>query len=187
LTRGYLSSRTATQYMVQRVTESKARLEVREGSATGQPPEVANHLQTGIRLLVLRDSRGQLWLVEGLDSEASATLTATTDKAAADLLAKFLAKDPPGFPRDYDPELHTNSAISIFMPNYGAWYNVDTASSMPVMATSLLETNLAAAIDPAQQLAPGRYLAVTETSTVVPYGVPRVREEASLHMIRGRY
>ena len=73
----------------------------------------------------------------------------------------------------------------MFMPNYG-WYNVDTSSTAPVMAASLLEKNLASATRPGD-LAPGSYLAVTTSSPIAASGVPNVREEASLHVIRGRY
>jgi hypothetical protein len=56
------------------------------------------------------------------------------------------------------------------------------------MASSLLESNLAVATRPAAHpLASGTYVAVGGASPIVPYGVPRVREEASLHVIRGRY
>jgi hypothetical protein len=170
--------------MVLRTTESTAKLAVREG----QPPQVTNQLGTDIHLLVLRDSRGKLWLGEDIDAEAAATLTETSDKAASDLLDKLYDADPPDYPRNYNPDLHHNSALSVFMPNFGGWYgNVDSASSMPVMGSSLLERNLVLSIDAAKNLPPGRYIAITDASPIVPYGVPRVREEASLHMIKGRY
>jgi hypothetical protein len=187
LRRGYLSSRTATQYMVLRATETTAKLAVREGPA-GQPPVVTNQLETDIRALVLRDSRGTLWLAENVDAGDPATLTQTSDKAASQLLNKLYGADPPDFPRNYNPNVHHNNALSLFMPNFGGWYgNVDAGSSTPVMASSLLEMNLAYSTDTAKGLLPGRYIAIAQASPVVPYGVPRVREEASLHIIRGRY
>jgi hypothetical protein len=52
----------------------------------------------------------------------------------------------------------------------------------------LLETNLEEAFLPSKHpLAPGSYTAIVNSSVVVPVGVPRAREEASLHVIRGRY
>jgi hypothetical protein len=186
LTDGYLTSRTATQFMVLRITQSPDKLAVREGSAAGQPPQVTNQLKTDLHLVVLRDSRGELWRAEKLAADkAQATLRQTTEIEAADVLRKLYAANPPEEPRGYDPQLH-NNALSLFMPNY-SFYSVDNSSSLPVMASSMLEKNLALATDPAQGLSPGTYVAVVELSPVVPYGVPRVREEASLHMIRGRY
>lgn len=185
LTDGYIASRTATQFMVLRATQSQDKLSVREGSAVDAPPEVTNRLQTRIPLLVLHDSRDRWWLAEDLADEASVNLSPTTSAAAADKLKKFYGADPPAVPRGYDPTLH-NNALSLFTNNY-AWYSVDTSSSLPVMATSLLEHNLAGAVDPASTLPTKSYIAVTKSSPIVPYGVSRVREEASLHMIRGKY
>lgn len=184
LTDGYLTSRTATQFMVLRVTESADKLAVREGSAAGQPPEVTNQLGSDLHLVVLRDSRGQLWLGEGLADQRPATLGKTSDQEAADKLQVLYGANPPKPPRNYDPNVH-NSAISIFMPNY-SFYSVDASSAAPGMASGMLEKNLALAAN-LQGLPPGTYVAVVQLSSVVPYGVPHVREEASLHMIRGRY
>jgi hypothetical protein len=185
LTDGYVASRTAGQFMVLRATESADKLAVREGGATGQSPEVTNGLRTDIRLLVLHDSRDQWWIAENLADQAQATLESTTPAAAGDKLKKLYSADPPAEPEGYDPQLH-NNALSLFMPNY-SWMSVDSSSSLPVMATSLLELNLANSLDPARSLDPQSYFAVTKSSPIVPYGVPHVREEASLHMIRGRY
>jgi hypothetical protein len=56
------------------------------------------------------------------------------------------------------------------------------------MASSLLEKNLAECLLPTKvPLENGTYIAVIESSPAVPVGVPRVRQEASLHVIRGRY
>jgi hypothetical protein len=185
LTDGYIASRTASQFMVLRATQSAAKLTVREGAAAADPPNATNDLNTDIRLLVICDSRGAWWTTENLAGESSAKLSPTTPVAAADMLKKLYGADPPGFPRGYDPNLH-NNALSLFIPNY-SWYNVDGGSSLPVMASSLLELNLANSTEPARALVPRTYLAVTKSSPVVPYGVPSVREESSLHIIRGRY
>jgi hypothetical protein len=64
----------------------------------------------------------------------------------------------------------------------------DSAAGDPMMETSLLESQIAAATSPWKQpLVPGTYVAVTERCPAVPIGVPKVREEASLHVIRGSY
>ncbi len=184
LTRGYITSRTTTQFMVLRATQSQDKLAVAEGASADQPPQVANELQTDIRLLILRDSRGDFWQGEKLANGNGASLSAISADDAAKLLHKLIGADPPELPEDYDPDLH-NTAFSMFMPSYG-WYNVDTSSTAPVMAASLLEKNLAHATRPGN-LSPGSYLAVTKSSPIAASGVPLVREEASLHVIRGRY
>ena len=76
LTRGYITSRTTTQFMVLRATQSPDKLAVTEGASAGQPPQVANQLKTDIRLLILRDSRGDFWqgdeLADGMNTSLSA-------------------------------------------------------------------------------------------------------------------
>jgi hypothetical protein len=184
LTDGYISSRTTMQFMVLRSTESAARLNVSEGATPSTPPGVTNELGAKIAYVLVRDSRGSYWQGENLAPDAAGSLAAVTGEAAAERLRKLYTEHPPELPRGYDPSVH-NNAMSLFMPNYG-WYNVDMSSSLPVMASSLLEKNLASLNRPAE-LASGTYVAVTDTSAIVPYGVPRVQEEASLHVIRGRY
>ena len=44
--------------MIQRATKTTAQLVVEEAAAAGQPPEVENLLESEIRYLLLRDSRG---------------------------------------------------------------------------------------------------------------------------------
>ncbi|MCI0359444.1 MAG: hypothetical protein L0211_13285 [Planctomycetaceae bacterium] len=184
LTRGYITSRTNTQFVVLRATESQDKLAVTEGKSAGQRPQVANGLTTDITYLLLRDSRGDFWQTERLANGKSAALTAIGAEEAAERLKKLYGENPPELPKGYDPNLH-NTAFSMFMPNYG-WWGVDQSSTLPAMAASLLEKNLAQATRPGE-LAPGSYLAVTKSSPIAPNGVPHVREEASLHVIRGRY
>jgi hypothetical protein len=184
LTRGYITSRTTTQFMVLRVTKSADKLQVTEGRSASQPPQVTNQLKTDIRLVILRDRGSQFWQGSDVQDGASAVLTAITAEEAAKKLTELYGKDPPANPEGYDPTLH-NTAFSMFMPNYG-WNNVDASSTQPVMAASLLEKNLAHSTRPGD-LAPGSYLAVTRSSPVAASGVPSVREEASLHVVRGRY
>ncbi len=184
LTRGYISSRTTTQFMVLRATQSEGKLAVMEGASTGQPSQVANQLQADIRLLILRDRRGGFWRGAELADGEVASLTATSAEQAAALLQKLIGADPPELPEDYDPE-EQKTVFSMLMPNYG-WYNVDAGSTQPLMAAGLLEKNLAYATRPGD-LKPGSYLAVLKSSPIAASGVPRVQEEASIHVIRGRY
>lgn len=183
---GYIFSRTAAQFMVLRAGESKEKLAVREGRAKGQPPQVTNQLATHIKYLLLRDKYGDHWSAENLKPDDATNLKPADLKKAGDQLLALYKENPPDFPRGYDPNMH-NNAISLLMPSYG-WMNVDTASSQPAMASSLLESNLATSTRPGtHELGRKTYVAVTRSSAAVPYGVERVREEASLHIIRGRY
>ena len=185
---GYLASRTTTQFMVQRVTPNDAKLVVREGQATGQPPQVENRLQTAIQYLLLRDSRGDYFSSQSLASEGSAKFAPVDLASAEGVLHKLADAVEPEYPqKNWDTSLHKNALGFLGGPNYG-WMGVDNSASPPDMLASLLESSIDAAIQPTRNpLMPGTYIAIVNRSPSVPIGVPRAREEASLHVIRGRY
>ena len=189
LTSGYLTSRTATQFMIQRATKTPALLVVKEGAAAGQPPEIENRLESEIRYLLLRDSRGDYFAGKMVGQDAKAKLAKIDPAAAEKELRKLADAVEPDLPRGYDPNIHNNNALSFLNGNYGgAWNNVDASAAKPLMAASLLEKNIVECILPSKRpLEPGSYTAVVDASPAVPIGVPRVREEASLHVIRGKY
>lgn len=188
LTAGYLASRTATQFMIQRAAKTPIKLVVLEGKAAGQPPSIENKLESEIRYLLLRDSRGDYYFAQGLDNAAKQDLAQIDPIAAEKDLRKLADAVEPDLPRGYDPNIHNNNALSFLNPNYGWGGNVDGSAARPLMAASLLEKNIVESVLPSKRpLDPGTYTAIVETSAAVPVGVPRVRQEASLHVIRGRY
>jgi hypothetical protein len=189
---GYLSSRTATQFMVQRATKSEARLVVREGSGTqrvpgvqGSGPQVENRLEAHVRYLLLRDRGGAYFSTRDLAANATAMLSPIDPAAAEKELHQLADAVAPSFPGD--EARFNNSIMRMLMPQRRG-FGGDSAAGDPMMETSLLESQIAAATSPWKQpLAPGTYVAVTERCPAVPIGVPKVREEASLHVVRGRY
>jgi hypothetical protein len=188
LEEGYLGARTTNQFMVLRSTTAVQRLDVREGSSVREPLQVTNHLQASLAYLLLRDSQGRYWTTDELsDGGASAELSETTVEVARERLKVLLGENPPDFPEGYDPEVHS-SMLSVLMPQNYSFYNVDGGTALPIMASSLLESNLAQAMHPDKfPLERRSYVAVGKASPLVPYGVRRVREEASLHVILGNY
>jgi hypothetical protein len=188
LEEGYLGARTTNQFMVLRSTAAAQHLDVREGNAVREPLQVANHLQASLEYLLVRDSQGRYWTTDKLSAGgASAELSETTVEEARERLQVLLGANPPAFPEGYDPEVH-NSMLSVLMPQNYSYYSVDGGAALPIMASSLLESNLAQAMHPDKfPLERRSYVAVGQASPLVPYGVRRVREEASLHVILGNY
>jgi hypothetical protein len=182
---GYITSRTTVQYMVLRSAKSPARLTVRE---PGGPPQVVNTLGTGIRYLLLRDRRGDYYTAANLANGKSATLTAADLKTAVEEFDRLRELVLPKPPENYDPGSDRESVINFLMPNYNYWGGIDAGSNRPIMAASILERNIALAFNPARHpYQPGTYIAVLESSPFVPAGVPNPREEASLHVLRGKW
>jgi hypothetical protein len=174
--------------MVLRSTKSQAKLTVSKASPAGQPPQVENRLGAPIRYLLLRDSDGDYFAASDVPADQPATLTAT-DPAAAEKEFKRLAEAvAPELPKNYDPTDSRESLIQHLMPDRNYWGGIDGSSSRPLMAASVLETNIAVAFRPARHpYQPGTYIAILDASPIVPPGVPRPREEASLHVLRGKY
>ena len=185
---GYITSRTTVQYMVLRSAKSDVRLAITPPASPGQPPRVENRLGTPIRYLLLRDKRGNYFTASKLPAGESATLSAADLKAAEEEfqgLAEAVQKRPP---EGYNPSDSRESAINFLMPNYNYWNGIDAGTTRPVASASLLESNIAVAFHPVRHpYQPGSYIAVLEGSPVVPAGVPHPREEASLHVLRGRW
>jgi hypothetical protein len=185
---GYIASRTTVQYMILRSAKSDVRLAVSPPASSGQPPRVENRLGTRIRFLLLRDKQGNYFTASYLAAGKSASLTAADLEAAEDEFQGLAQAVEPELPRNYNPSDSRESAINYLMPNYNYWSGIDAGTTRPIASASLLETNIAVAFRPIRHpYQPGSYIAVLETSPVVPAGVPNPREEASLHVLRGRW
>jgi hypothetical protein len=188
LRRGYLSSRTATQYMVCRATTSKARLLVTEGVAGGQPPRIENRLATSIKCLLVRDSRGNYFAGESIPEKGTRELGKADIPATAKAMDRLARAVNPIEPHGYDPDVHNSNLFLSLGTRRNRLPTSDTGVGEPSMKSSLLEINLDMALRPLRHPPPpGTYIAIVETSPLVITGVPRGREEASLHVIRGRY
>ncbi|MDX1948042.1 MAG: hypothetical protein SFU86_21765 [Pirellulaceae bacterium] len=178
----YLASRTTTQYMVARATRATQKLAVK--LTPNQPPRVVNELGTNIEYVLLRDREGNYWSAEALAAGDGGPLAAADLPTAADKLRKLYGRHPLELPANFHPD--QSSGLDWLVP--GGFSGFFPDGTDPWMEASLLESQLARAAKPvAEPLDPHSYVAVVERSPLVPYGVPRVREEASLHVLRGRW
>src|SRR5262245_1667285 len=184
----YLTSRTATQFMVCRATTTPARLIVTEGAAAGSPPKIENQLATKINYLLIRDSRGDYFAASSIQDKASATLENVElldAEKAIDAIAKPV---DPKLPDGYETTDANKNFFNIFGINrYRPAYS-DAGAGDPLMAKSLLEANIKTSLMPTvTPPPPGSYIAIVEMSPLVITGVGPLKEEASFHVIRGRY
>jgi hypothetical protein len=188
LRRGFLSSRTATQYMICRATTSKAQLVVAEGKEPGQPPKVENRLGTRIRYVLLRDGRGGYFAGELVQDKATKELSKVDPPTAAAAMNMSAAADWPAEPHGYDPQKHNDYTFLRLGVRHLRMASSDSAEADPTMWQSLLEENINQALNShTQPLERQTYVAIVETSPLVITGVPWAREESSFHVIRGRY
>jgi len=188
LRRGYLSSRTATQYMLCRATTTKNTLAVSETRNAGSPPTIENRLATRIRYLLLRDSRGDYFAGQSIADQAKKELRPVEPAVAATAMGKLADAVRPDVPHGYDPKFHDDNFFLRVGGRRARFVAGDGGAGDPTMDSSLLETNLKEALEPTKHsLVPGTYVAIVESSPVVSTGVRRGGEEASLHVIRGTY
>ena len=162
-------------------------MQVTEGDDAKSPPRIENKLDTHIKYLLLRNTLGEYFAGESIAANKAQPLAPVTLKDANTALSKLAQEVRPGHPEGFDP----NDLSNLFVAgNSRRWRlpNDDSSEGDPRMDVSLLETNLAVTLAPVRYPPlPGTYVAVVETSPVVITGLPRAREEASLHVIRGTY
>jgi hypothetical protein len=195
LRRGYLAARTATQFMTCRATTSTARLVVTKPSPTSAALQVQNRLGTVIHYVVVRDSSGNFFAGEAIADGKAGSLE-PIDSPSANLKLHAIAKPvEPADPQDYNPRLHNDNLFTLISGGRNHLPNSDSGAGDPLMSHSLLETNLGSYVnrhlnqpsDGLGRMQPGSYVAIVEHSPLVVSGIPHAREEASLHVIRGKY
>ena len=179
---GYLSSRRLTQFIVIRSGKSPAKLSVAFPQSSA--PQVTSALGGEIQQLVLRDANGAYYEAGGrLKPGASATLKPIPASDAKQKISLVLHDHRPLFPEGYDPAEEERRVAS-------GWGRVywPGSSGNPVLATSILESNLSLLQVPANDvLEPGSYLAVMDTNSDVPLGIAGASEASSFHVLLGRW
>jgi hypothetical protein len=187
LTRGWLRSRTPTQYLAIRSGKSANKLELL--SATGKM-RATNQLGTEIEFVLALDRDGSLFLGENLPAGARANLQPVARNDAIRRLRDVVVKNTPQAPDALaagDSEFadlqrrQMRQNYRRFGLNYG---NERLGNNLAHGALSAL-AGLEGA--PALQLPPRSYVAVTKTGAEVAIGMTNAEEVASFHVIVGRW
>jgi hypothetical protein len=185
---GYLSSRTAAQFIVCRATTTKVGLIVSESSATTTALHVENQLETFVKYLLVRDSRGNYFDGKSIRTGSKVELAKADPTTAQAALQKLASAVEPDFPHGLNPAEQNENIFSVLGMRRSRYGTSDSSLGDPLTKSSLLENNLDHATLPAAHpISPGQYIAIVETSPLVVTGIGHVREEASFHVIRGRY
>lgn len=206
---GYLPSRTPAQFLVQRVVQSKAKLDVKPGTQS-KPPQVTNQFGAKIERLVLRDRDGKYFHCGELAADGNVALSPVLPQDVQDsddagerekkLHLEFLKiMQPFGYvyneTRPVPPDSYQMSEYSGNLWNFsdhGSRYNYypqqyDRGLAPAIFATSILETELRRCTMPTLTLKPGTYLVMLDSNPEMPRGYANVQEQAGLHLIEGRW
>jgi hypothetical protein len=189
LKQGWLISRTPTQYLSIRSRKSPSRLQVLS-AANEDKVRVKNELGARIQTLVVTRDDGKMFFAEGVGESESANLQPIEQDDAIRRISKLIVEALPQAPmalasNDADLASVLGQRRSRRYGRYGGQYSSGRLSENIAAdsITSLAGLNGA----PALALAPRSYVAVTEKGPEVELGVSTAQEEASFHLIQGKY
>ena len=185
LASGYISSRSAAQFLVVESGPSSRGLLVESGPGDAAV-WVTNRLDATVDRLVVKDERGRILGTTQLDPGQRRRLDAIDPASARRELRQALGSNAPAYPSGYNSNfsgaLGWNGGYSRF------WSNVDNELPTPTLATGILERSLQATLNAdVQTWQPRTYVALTRTSPGVSIGYGRAREEASFHVVLGTW
>jgi len=191
LASGWLAARTPAQFLTIRPRRTAARLNV--VAADGQPVRVENALGVSVIHLVVFDGQGRPHVAEDVAAGGSAALTANADLTEIGQ-ALFDGQSSKRMPEGIaDMQSHRG----LFDVSRGDWYYYPPGrfgvSSAGAGVASRLERVLAAlggsktAIANTQNHQPKTYVAIVDRSPEVVFGLESVQEEASFHVIVGKW
>ncbi|MCX7427299.1 MAG: hypothetical protein NTW96_16930 [Planctomycetia bacterium] len=187
--RGWLASRTPTQFLTLRSRPSKLRLAIDDTRRASDELVIENLLDAPIEQLAVRTADGKYYWATDVDRGGTARAKRTEASEAVSSLRKCLADNQPGFP----PGMDRQSSSGVFGLRGGRRYYMmygGNRSESPTQGTSRLERSLQ---DPAMSgggrplLAPGTYVAIVRESPEVELGTDSALEEASFHVILGEW
>ncbi|HVT29831.1 MAG TPA: hypothetical protein VHE81_17565 [Lacipirellulaceae bacterium] len=187
LARGWLNSRTPTQYLALRSRKTPCRIDVTAGNGKMR---VTNRLGTRIESLIAIDRSGKFFAGEQLANESRQTLKRISRDDAVKRVVELVRK--------YEPEVPPALAGSDpgYMGRRGRSGRPIYAPYGPQNGSEQLAGNLAdralsdlAGLDgqPALDLPPRSYVAFTTTGPEVETGISYAREVASFHVILGQW
>jgi len=190
LARGWLRSRTPTQYLTVRSRKADLGLEIIPAKKGSKDLGVKNRLGTRIEHLVVRAEDGKHYASSApIDAGATAALAPLeADKALGPIrLAEMETR--PSFP----PGMNRRTARRNYGRRFG-WYASSRSSGLLVtQETSLLEwlirlREVGKDAQPDQPLLePKSYVALVHQGPEVVFGTPGAREEAGFHLVRGTW
>ncbi len=166
LTRGWLASRTPTQYLTvtSRETKKEIAFEGDEERLTAK-----NNLGVDVLTLVVEDHAGNVFVSEKIANGKSVELSPSTQIKAMLVLRPLLANNAPQFP------VGTYETL----PMYGG------VGLMP-FSQNLMETQLSAITSAVSKgWGPGSYIAITDRGMEISLGLDEITENSSFHVVRG--
>jgi hypothetical protein len=186
LTSGWLHSRTPTQYLTVRSRKSPMRLDIEQ---SGEKLRVRNKLGTTVATLFVIGDGGELFFGENIQDSALVPLAPMDRGEAVRRLGKLVLDNQPRAPE----ELATSDADLMAMTRgsryrrYGRYGGQFGGRLLDNLAGSAIAALAGRTDQPGLDLPPRSFVAITETGPEVEVGIPYADEEASFHLIEGKW
>ncbi|MBN2473306.1 MAG: hypothetical protein JXB62_01760 [Pirellulales bacterium] len=182
LDEGWLSSRTPMQLLTLRARPTDLALEVSGSGGAADPLRARNRLGVPIRELLVCSVQGDYYWAEDVKADATVSPGPIEPQEAEARLRLTGKAQAPTFP----PNMSRRRRGSLFGFSGNAWWYYNSSAAEPQQRTGRLEAALGTTAE-GKGLAPGSYVAVVERSPEVVLGTPAANEEASFHVIVGRF
>ena len=184
LAEGFLPSRTTTQFLVVESRATEAGLDI-EAKQDGEL-QLTNRLGSQVLRLLLRDSAGEYYQAEAIRPGARTLLEQVDPRDVAETWNAWFARARPEVPSGFDPYQMENVA-EIFESGRN-WSGRDGSLQEPTFRHSLFGRRWSAVLRQDFRLLQSRsYLAIVESSPEVSLGTDQAREQASMHIVLGRW
>lgn len=186
LASGWIQSRVLAQFQTVRARATTSGLEF-EGLDGVGTPQVKNLLGTRIERLLAVGPDGAVWLAENVAAGATATLARAGDTAAQEAALKQL-RDAIQSQRPQPPADASGQRYGSHFFNDYSYGGSSGVMPDPLPARGRLERGIFGAVAlKADDLRPNTYTAIVDRSPEVVFGVRSPQEEASLHVVVGRW
>ncbi|HEX4413129.1 MAG TPA: hypothetical protein VH107_05830 [Lacipirellulaceae bacterium] len=187
LKQGWLNSRTPTQYLTICARKTPHRIEMLESE---NKLRVKNQLGAPIKTLVVINSEGNFFLGENIAQDSSASLKTITRDEAGRLINKRVVENTPQAPPELavaDTDVYAFRSRARYQPYWRYGLQQGTSKLSENLARTEISSLAGLNGQPALELPPRSYVAITETGAEVEFGVSNAREEASFHVTEGRW
>jgi hypothetical protein len=182
LGRGWLRSRTPTQYLSIRARKSPHRLEFATPSGKLR---VTNKLDAAIQYLVVIDEASKVWAGENLVKDAVVFMQPVERGDATARLRTLATKNAPQAPPELTDGESYYRQFQMYGGRYGQYYVEHTLAGN--LANDALSEIVGMPGEDGLALPKRSYVAVTETGPEVEFGMRGAKEQASFHVTVGRY
>jgi hypothetical protein len=184
LSRGWLSSRTPTQYVTVRANENNRELKITP-AAGKKLCTIENQLGVNIQNLFLRDAGGQFYYMRRIDAGKTVQPSFEAPDGAGLEMNTALLRDKPNL-----PSLVPSGSKGGLLPFRPVRFTFPTnPSAQTGTSGSLLERELdhVASVILSKSLEPRSYIAIVDHPAEVVYGLEGLVESESLHVIFGTW